>query len=249
MSDFHSHGLCLATLLLLACANTNPRPAKTTPTAPPQDFSAEQFADPLQRYADDPVAHAEAHKQQQLNTVSAGGQPPPVLVPQEPVLDTRDPVAHAAAHQRLQLLEQAEQQREAERLLREIQRYTGLSDEQLAQLRTAEVAMLRGEYRSATQRLEFLQQRLADSFKAYKVVSGDSLWRIAGRDSVYGNPELWPLIWHANSDELKSPHQLLAGQLLKIRPNPTISEVVSAVDEARNGLKQQVEIGPITRVR
>lgn len=249
MSDFHSHGLCAATLLLVACASAIPRPAKTTPTAPPQDFSAEQFADPLQRHAADPVAHAEAYKQQQLNEVNAGGKPRAVLVPQEPVLDTRDPVAHAAAHQRLQLLEQAEQQREAERLLREVQSYTGLSDEQLAQLRTAEVAMLRGEYRSAAQRLEFLQQRLADSFKAYKVVSGDSLWRIAGRDSVYGNPELWPLIWHANSDELKSPHQLLAGQLLKIRPNPTIGEVVSAVDEARNGLKQRVEIGPITRVR
>ncbi|MBT8433723.1 MAG: hypothetical protein KJN95_03640, partial [Gammaproteobacteria bacterium] len=37
----------------------------------------------------------------------------------------------------------------------------------------------------------------------YLVVSGDNLWNIAGQDTIYGNPFMWPLIYKTNSGQIK----------------------------------------------
>lgn len=52
--------------------------------------------------------------------------------------------------------------------------------------------------------------------KSYKVVSGDSLSKIAKRE--YGNANEWTRIFEANKDILKDPDKIFPGQMLKIPP-------------------------------
>lgn len=207
---------------------------------PPQSRPAGQHVDP--------IAHAEANRRDQYR--QAHEMPPLPQAPISPELkqDTADPIAHAQVHQQRSYAQASSDRYAAEQALFQAQTYTGLSDAQLAQIRTAEVALLRGDTRAALERLERLNTELAQSFSTYRVRSGDTLWRIAGRDSVYGNPELWPLIWHANRDELPSPSKVLVDQVLKIRPNPTVAEVVQAINESRNWRPGRVEIGTIERL-
>jgi nucleoid-associated protein YgaU len=54
----------------------------------------------------------------------------------------------------------------------------------------------------------------AASSKAYVVVSGDSLSKIAQRE--YGNANQWPRIYEANRDLLKDPDKIYPGQKLRI---------------------------------
>lgn len=129
--------------------------------------------------------------------------------------------------------------------LQKLQTYTGLSDEQLERMRVAEVALASRQGRRAWELLNGLNRELAEATKRYVVAAGDSLWIISGRPEVYGNPYLWPLIWDANIDAIKDPNQLRAGQRLKIRSNPTIDEVVRAVDTARSYRSATVRIGEV----
>lgn len=129
--------------------------------------------------------------------------------------------------------------------LQKLQTYTGLSDAQLERMRAAEVALAGRQGRRAWELLNALNRELAEATKRYVVAAGDSLWIISGRPEVYGNPYLWPLIWDANIDAIKDPNQLRAGQRLKIRSNPTIDEVVRAVDTARSYRSATVRIGEV----
>ena len=228
---------------LSACSSssgsTSSRGALRPP--PPQSRPAAQHVDP--------IAHAEANRRNQYRQAhEMPPEPQPPVVP-ELKQNTADPIAHAQVHQQRSYAEANADRHAAEQALFQAQTYTGLSDAQLAQIRTAEVALLRGDHRAAHDRLERLNTELAQSFSTYRVRSGDTLWRIAGRNSVYGNPELWPLIWHVNRDELPSPSKVLVDQVLKIRPNPTVAEVVQAINESRNWRPGRVEIGTIERVQ
>lgn len=227
---------------LSACSSsgsTSSRGALRPP--PPQSRPAAQHVDP--------IAHAEANRRNQYRQVHEMPPEPQPPVVSELKQNTADPIAHAQVHQQRSYAEANADRHAAEQALFQAQTYTGLSDAQLAQIRTAEVALLRGDHRAAHDRLERLNTELAQSFSTYRVRSGDTLWRIAGRNSVYGNPELWPLIWHANRDELPSPSKVLVDQVLKIRPNPTVAEVVQAINESRNWRPGRVEIGTIERVQ
>ncbi len=129
--------------------------------------------------------------------------------------------------------------------LQKLQTYTGMSDAQLARMRTAEVALASGQGRRAYGLLSALTRELATATQRYVVAAGDSLWIISGRPEVYGNPYLWPLVWQANLDSLSDPNQLRAGQRLKIRSNPTVAEVVQAIDTAHRYRGTRVHIGPV----
>lgn len=48
------------------------------------------------------------------------------------------------------------------------------------------------------------------------VQPGESLWQIAGRRG--GDPQLWPVLYRANRDQIKDPSRLYPGQTLRI-PN------------------------------
>jgi len=66
----------------------------------------------------------------------------------------------------------------------------------------------------------------------YTVVSGDSLWGISGKPSIYGNPYQWPLIYKANSDQIKDADLIYAGQVFSI-PSATESQIEAAIMHAK----------------
>jgi len=50
----------------------------------------------------------------------------------------------------------------------------------------------------------------------YEVRKGDSLWRIAARADVYGNPFMWIKIYNANMSKIQNPNVIYPGQLFDI---------------------------------
>jgi LysM repeat protein len=52
----------------------------------------------------------------------------------------------------------------------------------------------------------------------YRVVPGDNLYDISGRE--YGDPNLWPVIWAANSRKDPNPNLIFPGQVLQIPAVP-----------------------------
>ena len=134
------------------------------------------------------------------------------------------------------------------RELQKLYSVTGLSDEQLAQQRAAEVALLRGDGAKAYAILRKLNKDISSDRK-HTVAAGESLWSISARQDVYSNGLLWPLIWDANRDKIKDPNRLFKGQALKIRPNPTVDEVVKAVEYARDRLGPTLRIGEVKEAR
>ncbi len=67
----------------------------------------------------------------------------------------------------------------------------------------------------------------------YLVVSGDNLWSISGQDSIYGDPYMWPLIYKANSGQIKDADLIYAGQYFYI-PKAKGAARAAAVDHAKN---------------
>ena len=73
----------------------------------------------------------------------------------------------------------------------------------------------------------------APTTSTYDVAKGDSLWSISGQSSVYGNPYQWPLIYKANSDQIKDADLIYAGQSLTIDSNPSDGDAAAAVQHAK----------------
>ncbi|MFT5218540.1 MAG: nucleoid-associated protein YgaU [Planctomycetota bacterium] len=67
----------------------------------------------------------------------------------------------------------------------------------------------------------------------YLVVGGDNLWNIAGQDGIYGNPYQWPLIYKANSGQIKDADLIYPGQYFYI-PKARGSARAAAIEHARN---------------
>jgi len=67
----------------------------------------------------------------------------------------------------------------------------------------------------------------------YTVMRGDSLWNIAGKDSIYGNPYEWPLIYKANQGKIKDADLIYPGQVFSIDRNASSAEIQAAVHHAK----------------
>lgn len=67
----------------------------------------------------------------------------------------------------------------------------------------------------------------------YLVVGGDNLWTIAAQDSIYGNPFQWPLIYKANSGQIKDADLIFPGQYFYI-PKAKGSDRANAIAHAKN---------------
>ena len=67
----------------------------------------------------------------------------------------------------------------------------------------------------------------------YEVSTGDNLWDISGKPSVYADPYSWPLIYKANSDQIEDADLIYPGQVLTIDTAPSSDEVRAAVQHAR----------------
>jgi len=66
----------------------------------------------------------------------------------------------------------------------------------------------------------------------YLVVSGDSLWSISGQATIYSDPYLWPLIYKANSAQIKDADLIYPGQYFYI-PKAKGPERAAAIQHAK----------------
>ena len=67
----------------------------------------------------------------------------------------------------------------------------------------------------------------------YAVQKGDTLGGIAGQEAIYGQPQLWPLIYSANRKAIgKNPHALKKGQDLEIPRDYTEAQAKEAMKRA-----------------
>lgn len=67
----------------------------------------------------------------------------------------------------------------------------------------------------------------------YSVISGDNLWNISAKPSIYNNPYQWPLIYKANSGKIKDADLIYPGQIFDINTNPSAAEANAAVTHAK----------------
>ncbi len=67
----------------------------------------------------------------------------------------------------------------------------------------------------------------------YLVVSGDNLWNISGQDTIYGDPYMWPLIYKANSGQIKDADLIFPGQYFYI-PKAKGADRGAAIAHAKN---------------
>lgn len=67
----------------------------------------------------------------------------------------------------------------------------------------------------------------------YEVRAGQSLADIAGLPEVYDDRLLWPLIYRANRDQIKTPGEISPGQILSVPRDKTREEFEAARQEAR----------------
>ncbi|MGD8525447.1 MAG: LysM peptidoglycan-binding domain-containing protein [Thioalkalispiraceae bacterium] len=74
---------------------------------------------------------------------------------------------------------------------------------------------------------------MAATASSYEVVRGDNLWNISGKDSIYGNPYQWPLIYKANSNQIKDADLIYPGQTLQIDTNPSDADAAAAIQHAK----------------
>ncbi len=91
----------------------------------------------------------------------------------------------------------------------------------------AEIALKRDEIQKGS------EPSVLDVYPAvYLVKKGDTLPGIAGRNEIYNDSFMWPLIYKANRDQIKDPKVLYAGQELKIPRDLSVEEIVDARREA-----------------
>ena len=77
------------------------------------------------------------------------------------------------------------------------------------------------------------QTESAAANDSYTVARGDHLWGISSQPRIYGNPYQWPLIYKANSDQIKDADLINPGQVFTINRNASASDVDAAVRHAK----------------
>ncbi len=77
----------------------------------------------------------------------------------------------------------------------------------------------------------------------YTVSKKDNLWDIAAKPEVYGNSDMWPLLWKANKDKIKRPDALATGVSLIIDRNASEESVAAAIKHSK--LRGASSLGPV----
>jgi LysM repeat protein len=67
----------------------------------------------------------------------------------------------------------------------------------------------------------------------YAVQRGDTLWGISAREQIYHNPFMWPLIYKANSQQIRDPDLIFPRQIFVIPRNYAPEEAAVAIQRAR----------------
>lgn len=118
--------------------------------------------------------------------------------------------------------------------LNRAQGFTNLNADQQDRLSQGQQAIQNNEGKRAYDTLSALNSELSAAHMTYTVVRGDSLWKIAASDQVYGNAWEWPLIYKANSDKIKDADLIYPEQQLSMPTNPTRNAVDTATMHAKN---------------
>lgn len=67
----------------------------------------------------------------------------------------------------------------------------------------------------------------------YTVIIKDNLWKISAKNSIYGDPLLWPLILKANPELISDADLITPNMVLMIEPNPSRSDKDAARQHAK----------------
>lgn len=67
----------------------------------------------------------------------------------------------------------------------------------------------------------------------YRVQRGETLWGISAREQIYNNPFMWPLIYKANSQQIRDPDLIFPRQIFVIPRDYTPDEAAAAIQRAR----------------
>ncbi len=73
----------------------------------------------------------------------------------------------------------------------------------------------------------------AGKLTSYKVVKGDSLWKISGKKQIYNDSFKWPLIYKANKAIIEDPDLIYPRQKFEIKHNYSEAEIEDAVAKAK----------------
>jgi len=122
----------------------------------------------------------------------------------------------------------------AKDLQTQAQGFKNLSADQQSRLTQAGTYITNNQGKPAYDLLAALVAELQAAHMTYTVVKGDSLWRIAGKSDVYGNPYQWPLIYKANADKIKHADLIYPKQDLDVVKNPTAADSDAAVNYAKH---------------
>jgi nucleoid-associated protein YgaU len=119
-------------------------------------------------------------------------------------------------------------------LLAQAQGYTNLNADQQNRLNEGQTDINNNQGKPAYDVLSALVAELQAAKMTYTVVKGDSLWRIAGKSDVYGNPFEWPLIFKANADKIKHADTIYPKQDFDVMKNPLKTDADAASDYAKH---------------
>jgi len=67
----------------------------------------------------------------------------------------------------------------------------------------------------------------------YAVQRGDTLWGISAREQIYHDPFMWPLIYKANSQQIRDPDLIFPRQIFVIPRNYAPEEAAAAIQRAK----------------
>lgn len=116
----------------------------------------------------------------------------------------------------------------AKDLLAQAQGFTNLNSDQQNRLNQGQTDIGNNQGKPAYDLLAALVAELQAAKSTYTVMHGDSLWRIAGKSDVYGNPLEWPLIFKNNADSIKHADLIYPKQNLNVVTNPLKTDVDNA---------------------
>lgn len=120
--------------------------------------------------------------------------------------------------------------------LQQLQKMKGtMTPDQLAQLKKAEQYYSESKGKQLYDLTESMLTEMKNAMPAsYSVMKGDTLWGIAGKNDIYGNPFEWPLIYKANAGKIHDPDLIYPGQNFSINRQADQAQINAAIYHAKH---------------